>query len=214
MRTMSFFGALFASAALAACGGSSEDSAEPAEAASGADEAVQEAAASDTGAEDMSADAGMDDGADAAMDEGSMDEGAMDEAPAEEAPADEAASDEAADASGGGEFMVAGLTGDPDAGRRVFARCRSCHVLEEGVNRTGPSLYGIFGRDAGSVEGFRYSDANADSGITWSDEVMFEYLENPREYIPGTYMAFPGLRDPQDRADVIAYMKANGGAAG
>jgi cytochrome c len=93
----------------------------------------------------------------------------------------------------------------------VFARCRSCHVLDEGVNRVGPSLYGIFGRPAGSVEGFRYSEANTNSGVVWSGETMFEYLENPREYIPGTIMAFPGIRDAQDRADLIAYIKDNGG---
>jgi cytochrome c len=110
-----------------------------------------------------------------------------------------------------GTYLIAGLTGNADAGRRVFARCRSCHVLDEGVNRVGPSLYGIFGRPAGSVEGFRYSEANSNSGVVWSGETMFEYLENPREYIPGTIMAFPGIRDAQDRADLIAYIKDNGG---
>jgi cytochrome c len=122
-----------------------------------------------------------------------------------------AAEGDAAGAADDGPLVIAGLTGDPEAGRRVFARCRSCHVLEEGVNRVGPSLYGIFGRETGSVEGFRYSEANANAGITWTHETMFEYLENPREYIPGTIMAFPGLRDEQDRADVVAYISANGG---
>lgn len=227
MKTTSFIAALLASTALAACGGG-EEAAETTDSAdagmqSGATETSGEAMAEDA-AED--AEASMEDAGEAAEDMaddasdamGDMAEDA--EAAAEDAMsgAEEAASD-AADSmdemAGGegddGQFMVAGLAGDAEQGRRVFARCRSCHVLEEGVNRVGPSLYGIFGRETGSVDGFRYSEANANADITWTAETMFEYLENPREYIPGTIMAFPGLRDEQDRADVIAYMKANGG---
>lgn len=215
MRITSIFGALIASAALAACGGDSgeqaSDTSETMDAGSGNTE---------TSADDMSADENadapsddMDGGDSGAMDD---DSGAMDAEASADAEAEaEGGSGGMADAGTSGDaFMVAGLTGDAEAGRRVFARCRSCHVLEEGVNRVGPSLYGIFGRDAGSVEGFRYSDANASSGITWTPETMFEYLENPREYIPGTNMAFPGLRDEQDRADILAYISANGGDAG
>jgi cytochrome c len=80
-------------------------------------------------------------------------------------------------------------------------------VVEPGVNRVGPSLHGIIGRTAGSVPGFNYSAANKGSGVTWTEEVLFEYLENPREFMPGTRMAFVGLKKPQDRADVIAYLK-------
>jgi len=104
--------------------------------------------------------------------------------------------------------VLAGLTGDPARGQRVFAQCRTCHVVQPGVNRVGPSLHGIVGRQAGTVPNFRYSPANKNSGITWTEPVLFEYLENPRQYIPGTYMAYPGLRDPQQRADVIAYLKS------
>ncbi|MGF1462660.1 MAG: c-type cytochrome [Maricaulaceae bacterium] len=103
--------------------------------------------------------------------------------------------------------------GDAAAGERIFARCKACHVLEEGTNRVGPSLYGLFGRTAGSVEGFRYSEANKNSGVVWNDETLFAYLENPRAYMPGNRMAFGGLRDAQQRADVIAYLKANTGPA-
>ena len=204
MRTTSIIAALLASTALAACGGGEDQSADTADTTTAGGET--ETMATETSGEAMGGDTGME-----------AEQPAADEAPAEEAPAEEASADEASSESGdmasGGEseFLVAGLTGDPEAGRRVFARCRSCHVLEEGVNRVGPSLYGIVGREAGSVEGFRYSEANANSGVTWTEENLFEYLENPREYIPGTIMAFPGLRDEQDRADVIAYMKANGG---
>lgn len=106
---------------------------------------------------------------------------------------------------------VAGLTGDPDQGERIYKRCMACHSLAKGENKVGPSLYGIFGRPAGTVEGFRYSDANLNSGVTWTPEIMFEYLENPRSFMKGTRMAFPGLRPPQQRADVLAYIAANGG---
>lgn len=120
------------------------------------------------------------------------------------APASPAA---AAAAAGGATVTLAGLTGDVAAGQRVFGQCRTCHTVEAGVNRVGPSLKGIVGRAAGTIPNFRYSNANKNSGITWTEETLFAYLENPREYIPGTYMSFVGLRQPQQRADVIAYLK-------
>ncbi len=237
MMKIRLFGALIASAALAACGGGGEDAGgDASETADTMENAAQETSAEDASAgEDMAADEasggdsdaasggeGMAEEAEAAADDmAGMADDAMDSAEEMAGDAAEAmdgamedaaqAAEDAAGSSDDGGFTVAGLTGDPEAGRRVFARCRSCHVLEEGVNRVGPSLYGIFGRETGSVEGFRYSDANANAGVTWTKDTMFEYLENPREYIPGTIMSFPGLRDPQDRADVIAYMKQNGG---
>ncbi len=100
----------------------------------------------------------------------------------------------------------AAFTGDAARGRRVFAQCQTCHAVQPGRNNVGPSLHGIIGRTAGSVEGFRYSPANQNSNVVWTEETMFEYLENPTRFIPGTIMAFPGLRNPQDRADVIAYL--------
>ena len=103
--------------------------------------------------------------------------------------------------------QYAALTGDASNGRRVFTQCMACHAVQEGRNMAGPSMFGIVGRPAGTVEGFRYSDANANSGIVWTEPTMFAYLEAPQQFIPGTIMAFPGLRDPQDRADVIAYLK-------
>lgn len=98
-------------------------------------------------------------------------------------------------------------TGDAVAGKKVFAQCMACHVVQAGVNRVGPSLYGVIGRKAGVVENFRYSDANKNSGITWSEQELFTYLENPRGVVPGTIMAFAGLKKPEDRANVIAYIK-------
>lgn len=99
------------------------------------------------------------------------------------------------------------LTGDAAAGRVVFAQCRTCHEIKEGVNKTGPSLAGIVGRPSGSVDGFNYSDANANSNLTWSEEQLYVYLENPQRTIPKTKMVFPLLSKAQDRADVIAYLK-------
>ncbi len=100
---------------------------------------------------------------------------------------------------------------DASAGEQVFAQCQSCHAVESGVNRIGPSLAGIVGREAGSVEGYNYTEANANSGITWTPEKMFQYLENPQRIIPGTKMAFSGLPDGQDRANVIAYLEQASG---
>jgi cytochrome c len=99
------------------------------------------------------------------------------------------------------------LKGNAAAGGKVFAQCKACHVTDKGVNRVGPSLHGIVGRKAGTVPGFNYSAANRSSGVSWTEETLYTYLENPRKFMPGTKMAFAGLRQPQQRADVIAYLK-------
>jgi cytochrome c len=102
---------------------------------------------------------------------------------------------------------LASLTGDAAAGEKVFGQCRACHVAEKGVNRVGPSLWAVVGRTAGSIEGFKYSKANKSSGLVWSEEQLFTYLEAPQRVVPGTTMSFGGLKKPQDRANVIAYLK-------
>jgi cytochrome c len=99
------------------------------------------------------------------------------------------------------------LSGDPVKGKAVFTQCQTCHVKQVGVNKVGPSLAGVIGRPAGTVPGFRYSEANKGSGITWTEQELYVYLENPKAKIPGTIMAFVGLKDSQKRADVIAYLK-------
>lgn len=76
------------------------------------------------------------------------------------------------------------------------------------MNRTGPSLHGVVGREAGAVSGFAFSPALRNSGITWTEDELSRYLEHPQGVVPGTRMAFAGLRDPQDRAAVIAYLQA------
>jgi cytochrome c len=102
---------------------------------------------------------------------------------------------------------LASFTGNAGAGKLVFAQCRTCHVTDPGVNKTGPSLAGIIGRKSGSVPGFTYSAANSSSHITWTKEKLFQYLEKPQRVVPQTKMIFPGLPDAQKRADVIAYLE-------
>jgi cytochrome c len=126
----------------------------------------------------------------------------------ETAPAEEPAATDGTAAAGGATASFAGMTTDAAAGERVFALCRSCHVLDEGVNRVGPSLHNIVGRQSGTVAGFNYSEANKNSGVTWTPEVLFEYLEDPKGFMPGTKMAFPGIKNPQDRANLIAYLES------
>jgi cytochrome c len=97
---------------------------------------------------------------------------------------------------------------DAEAGARVFrTQCGACHVVDAGKNRVGPSLAGIVGRVSGTVEGFRYSAANKNANITWTPEVLDKYLLNPKEMIPGTTMAYVGLRNATQRADLIAYLE-------
>ena len=96
--------------------------------------------------------------------------------------------------------------GNAAAGEKVFAQCKTCHVAEKGVNRVGPSLHGVVGRKSGIAPGYKYSAANLKSGVTWTAPVLFKYLEAPMKFMPGTKMAFAGLKKPQDRADVIAFL--------
>ena len=108
-------------------------------------------------------------------------------------------------------FLLAGAgashaQGDPEKGEKVFNKCKACHFVDEEKNKIGPYLVGIFGRPAGSVEGFKYSDAMKNSGVVWEDETVTAYLKNPKAYIPGNRMAFAGLRKDEDIADLLAYL--------
>jgi cytochrome c len=101
--------------------------------------------------------------------------------------------------------------GDVENGADVFRKCRACHDIgPEAKNKVGPLLNGIVGRPAGTIEGYNYSAANKAAGakgLVWTEEVLFKYLEAPLSFMPGTKMAFAGLKDDQDRKDVIAYLK-------
>jgi cytochrome c len=103
---------------------------------------------------------------------------------------------------------LAAQAADIDAGKTVFNRCKVCHKLEAGASGSlGPSLHGVFGRKAGTVEGYNYSAAMKESGIVWDDETLEKYLRDPKGFIPGNKMAFPGLRDDTERANLLAYLK-------
>ena len=103
---------------------------------------------------------------------------------------------------------LASFTGTVEAGEKAFAVCKTCHAVAAGKNMTGPSLHAIQGRTSGSVPGYTYSAANKASGSVWNNEKLFQYLENPQRIVPGTKMTYTGLKDPQKRADVIAYLDA------
>jgi len=100
---------------------------------------------------------------------------------------------------------------DAAAGEHVFVKCRVCHQVGENAhNSIGPSLNGVVGRSAGTFPGYSYSDANKNSGLTWDEATLKEYLKNPRAKVPGTKMAFPGLTSETDIDNVIAYLKQFG----
>lgn len=104
---------------------------------------------------------------------------------------------------------AAAPAGDPGRGAAVYERCQACHSLTR--NRTGPKHCGLIGREAGGVAGFAYSQALKDSGIVWNVESLDRFLENPFKTVPGTRMGYAGVKDPQERADLIAFLAAAGG---
>jgi len=100
--------------------------------------------------------------------------------------------------------------GDAANGEKVFRKCKACHAVEEGKNKVGPSLHKIVGRTAGTVDGFKYSNAMqayGAAGNMWDEATLDAYLEAPKKVVDGTKMAFAGLKKPEERADVIAYLK-------
>lgn len=94
-----------------------------------------------------------------------------------------------------------------EAGRHVFAQCRSCHTIDEGApNRVGPNLHGVFGREIGAIEGFNYSEAVRGADFVWDADHLDHWLQNPQTFLPGNRMAFAGVRDEDERRDLIAFL--------
>lgn len=101
--------------------------------------------------------------------------------------------------------------GDPKAGEQIYTRCQACHAL--GYDRTGPRHCGLFGRRAGSVPGFQYSEAMQHSKIVWNEKTLERFVADPLKTVPGTAMGYAGVKDRQERANLIAYLKQANGSA-
>ena len=98
--------------------------------------------------------------------------------------------------------------GDVAAGKNLFNQCRACHQIgADAQNSVGPVLNGIVGRKAGTYPGYNYSDANKNSGLTWDEATLDEYIKDPRAKVPGTKMIFPGIKQDDRRANLIAFLK-------
>ena len=101
---------------------------------------------------------------------------------------------------------MAGSHGDADKGAKVYKKCKACHTLDEGgKNKVGPNLFGIFGRTAGTLEGYKFSKAFKASDVVWDEATLDEFLTKPKKFIPKTKMGFRGLKKESQRADLIAY---------
>jgi cytochrome c len=101
------------------------------------------------------------------------------------------------------------LAQDAAAGKTSFNKCLACHAIGEGAkNKVGPVLNGLDGRKSGTVEGYSYSDANKNSGITWGKDVFLEYIKDPKAKIPGTKMVFAGIKNEKEANDLWAYVSS------
>jgi cytochrome c len=97
---------------------------------------------------------------------------------------------------------------DPESGKRIFIFCQACHSLNKGgLNKVGPNLHGFYGREAAQGEGFMYSAALTDSGISWDAASLDNWITRPTTAVPGTTMIFAGIKNPKQRADLIAYLQ-------
>lgn len=105
---------------------------------------------------------------------------------------------------------IALAEGDAAAGEKAFNKCKACHTVEQGgANRVGPNLHGVVGRKAGAVEGYSYSKPVKEADVTWNEESLDKYLTDPKGFIPGNKMAFPGVKSEDERENLIAFLKKN-----
>ncbi|MCE2510765.1 MAG: cytochrome c family protein [Alphaproteobacteria bacterium] len=124
---------------------------------------------------------------------------------------EKAVEQEAAEKTAPAKVAAAAATGggDPEAGQKVFRKCKVCHTAEKGgPHKAGPNLWNVVGRKKGGAEGFSYSTAMQEAGGTWTEADLNAYLASPKQFLPGNRMAFAGIRKPEDRADLIAYLKS------
>ena len=113
----------------------------------------------------------------------------------------------ASSAAASGALAQDAAKGDPAAGKTSFNKCLACHSIGEGAkNKVGPELNGIDGRHSGTAEGYSYSDANKNSGITWGKDQFLEYIKDPKAKVPGTKMAFAGIKNEKEANDLWAYV--------
>ena len=96
---------------------------------------------------------------------------------------------------------------EEDGDRLFRTTCGICHTIQSSQNRLGPSLAGIVGRKAGTVPGFNYSDANKNSNVVWDEAQLDQYLTDPKQFMPGTKMIYPGMKEAEQRKAVIAYLR-------
>ena len=123
---------------------------------------------------------------------------------------DTGAEEDVAEDEGGVDFEVLLASADAGAGERLFRQCAACHALEDGKNGTGPHLYGLVGRDKGAVDGFKYSAPMLAAEGAWEPANIDGFIANPRGYLAGTTMGYAGMRKPEDRANLIAYLATFG----
>ena len=99
--------------------------------------------------------------------------------------------------------------GDAAKGEKVFGKCKACHEIATDKNKVGPTLQGVIGRKAGTVAGFKYSEAMVNSGVTWDAATIAEYVAKPKEFIAGNKMAFAGLKKEDEIENLVAYIQAS-----
>jgi cytochrome c len=102
--------------------------------------------------------------------------------------------------------------GDAAKGEKVYLKCKTCHDIDKGVNKVGPTLKGLVGRKAAAVPDFKYSEAmiaKGAEGVVWDEATLTAYLPDPKAFVPKTKMVFAGIKKPEDIKDLIAFLKAN-----